>query len=92
MPFNIGPGELIIVLIIALIVVGPGKLPDVGAAVGKSLREFRRAASDVQEATTVPPAPASAPAPAPVAPAPANAASVQDATAAPTGQSGTAAS
>lgn len=41
MPFNIGPGELIIVLIIALIVVGPGKLPDVGAALGKSIREFR---------------------------------------------------
>ena len=40
MPFNIGPGELILVLIIALIVVGPGKLPDVGAAIGKSLLSF----------------------------------------------------
>ena len=40
MPFNIGPAELIIVLIIALIVVGPGKLPDLGAAVGKSLKPF----------------------------------------------------
>ena len=50
MPFNIGPGELIIVLIIALIVVGPGKLPDVGAALGKSIKEFRKASSDVQEA------------------------------------------
>ena len=56
MPFNIGPGELILVLIIALIIVGPGKLPDVGAAIGKSLREFRRAASDVNEAAAVPPA------------------------------------
>src|SRR4051794_6673530 len=60
MPFNIGPGELIIVLIIALIVVGPGKLPDVGSALGKSLREFRKAATDVKESTNLDPAPASA--------------------------------
>ena len=59
MPFNIGPGELIIVLIIALIVVGPGKLPDVGAALGKSIKEFRKAATDVKEATSLEdPAPA----------------------------------
>src|SRR5690349_10226422 len=62
MPFNIGPGELIIVLIIALIVVGPGKLPDVGASLGKSIREFRKAASDVQEGTKLDAAPAAAPA------------------------------
>jgi len=53
MPFNIGPGELIIVLIIALLVVGPGKLPDVGAALGKSIREFRKAATDVKDATSL---------------------------------------
>jgi TatA/E family protein of Tat protein translocase len=63
MPFGIGPGELIIVLIIALLVIGPGKLPDVGAALGKSIREFRKASSDVEEATRIdtapiPPAPA----------------------------------
>ena len=62
MPFNIGPGELIIVLIIALIVVGPGKLPDVGSALGKSIREFRKAATDVKDATSLE-APAPAPAP-----------------------------
>lgn len=69
MPFNIGPGELIIVLIIALIVVGPGKLPDVGSALGKSIREFRKAAADVKESTTLdaPAAGSSAP---PAAPAP----------------------
>jgi len=80
MPFNIGPGELIIVLIIALIVVGPGKLPDVGAALGKSIREFRKASTDVKEATSldapVPaPAPAPAPAQAPAAAVPATAVS-----------------
>ena len=68
MPFNIGPGELIIVLIIALIVVGPGKLPDVGSALGKSIREFRKAATDVKETTSLE-APAPAAAPAPVTPA-----------------------
>ncbi len=83
MPFNIGPGELIIVLIIALIVVGPGKLPDVGSALGKSIREFRKAATDVKETTNLEAAaPAPAPAPAPVAapaPAPAPVAESSDA-------------
>jgi TatA/E family protein of Tat protein translocase len=51
MPFpSIGPGELILILIIALVVLGPGKLPDVAASLGKSMREFRKAASDVTEA------------------------------------------
>ena len=66
MPFNIGPGELIIVLIIALLVVGPGKLPDVGSALGKSIREFRKAATDVKDSTSLEPAQATA-APAPAA-------------------------
>jgi sec-independent protein translocase protein TatA len=48
-----GPLELIIILVIALLILGPGKLPDVGSALGKSIREFRKAASDVQEATKV---------------------------------------
>lgn len=48
---NIGPIELVVILVIALIVVGPGKLPDVGAALGRSIREFRKAASDVKEST-----------------------------------------
>jgi TatA/E family protein of Tat protein translocase len=52
MPFNIQGPELILILIIALIVIGPGKLPDVGAALGRSIREFRKAASDVQDATS----------------------------------------
>ena len=50
MPFNIGPGELILILIIALVVLGPGKLPDVASSLGKSVREFRKAATDVTEA------------------------------------------
>ena len=40
---NIGPMELIIVLAIALIVLGPKKLPEVGKSVGKGMREFKDA-------------------------------------------------
>jgi len=57
MPFGIGPFELIVVLVIALLVLGPGKLPDVGSALGKSIREFRKAASDIEDATKVDTAP-----------------------------------
>jgi sec-independent protein translocase protein TatA len=64
---NIGAPELIVILIIALIVLGPGKLPDVAASLGKSVREFRKAATDVSEAARID-VPASAPA-APAAPA-----------------------
>jgi sec-independent protein translocase protein TatA len=38
---NIGPMELIVVLAIALIVLGPKKLPEVGRSLGKGLREFK---------------------------------------------------
>ena len=63
-----GPLELIIVLVIALIVLGPGKLPDVGAALGKGIREFRRASSDLQDAArTDSPAPTATPSAAPAA-------------------------
>jgi sec-independent protein translocase protein TatA len=41
--FNVGPLELIVVLIIALIVLGPQKLPDVARSVGRGMREFRTA-------------------------------------------------
>jgi len=53
MPFNIGPGELILILVIALVVLGPGKLPEVASSLGKSLREFRKAATDVSDAARV---------------------------------------
>jgi sec-independent protein translocase protein TatA len=41
MPFNVGPLELIIVLAIALIVLGPKKLPEVGRSIGSGMREFK---------------------------------------------------
>ncbi|MDP8905845.1 MAG: twin-arginine translocase TatA/TatE family subunit [Chloroflexota bacterium] len=46
MPFNIGAPELVIILILALIIFGPGKLPEVGQAVGRTVREFRRASNE----------------------------------------------
>lgn len=66
---DIGPVELVIILVIALLVIGPGKLPDVGAALGRSIREFRRAASDVQDAVKTD-APVTPGGPTPVLPAP----------------------
>jgi len=42
MPFNgIGPLELVIVLVIALIVLGPKRLPEVGKSLGRGMREFK---------------------------------------------------
>jgi sec-independent protein translocase protein TatA len=78
-----GPLELVIVLVIALIVLGPGKLPDVGAALGKGIREFRKASSDLQDAARVDPTPATPPPAAPAGPA---AVSAPPATAEPTTQ------
>lgn len=46
MPFGLGVPELIIVLVIFLIVFGVGRLPQVGSALGQSIREFRE---NVQE-------------------------------------------
>jgi sec-independent protein translocase protein TatA len=42
MPFNVGPMELIVVLAIALIVLGPKRLPDAGRALGNGIRNFKR--------------------------------------------------
>ena len=46
--YGLTPGHLILVLLIVLIVFGPGKLPEVGAAIGRGLREFRKATSEVE--------------------------------------------
>lgn len=54
MPFSIGPTELIIVLVIVLIIFGAGRLPEVGAALGKGIREFRKAQTDTEEAVRPP--------------------------------------
>lgn len=45
--FGIGPTELIVILVIALLVLGPKRLPELAAGLGKGLAEFRRATSDI---------------------------------------------
>ena len=50
---NIGPMELVVILIIALVVLGPKKLPDVGRSVGRGMREFKDAVTGKSEPRTV---------------------------------------
>ena len=45
MPISVGPGELIVVLVIALIVLGPKRLPEVGRSIGHGMREFKESLS-----------------------------------------------
>jgi Tat protein translocase TatB subunit len=47
--FNIGMPELLLILAIALIILGPRKLPDIARALGRSLSEFRRASDEIKE-------------------------------------------
>ena len=46
---NIGPTELIVVLIVALVIFGPGKLPELGQMLGKGIREFKGAINNIDE-------------------------------------------
>lgn len=46
---NLGAGEIVILLLIMLLVFGANRLPDAGRAVGKGLREFKRALTDAEE-------------------------------------------
>jgi sec-independent protein translocase protein TatA len=60
-PGSIGPFEIILVLAIALVVLGPKKLPEVGRSIGNGMREFRESMSglrkqgDEDEAEELPP-------------------------------------
>jgi sec-independent protein translocase protein TatA len=50
---NIGPQELLLILVIALVVVGPGRLPELARSIGKGLREIRRAQDEVRKTVEV---------------------------------------
>lgn len=47
--FGIGAMELVVILVLALIIFGPGKLPEVGKAIGRGVREFKKATSEVMD-------------------------------------------
>lgn len=49
---GLSPVHLIIILVIALLILGPGKLPETGAALGRGIREFRHAVDGKAEAAT----------------------------------------
>lgn len=75
---RIGLPELILILVIALIIFGPSKLPQIGKSMGQAIREFRKSTADIQKeidvvtapetTTAAVPAPPSRPTPAPEAP------------------------
>lgn len=46
---NLGIPELILILVVALIIFGPGKLPQVGQSLGKTIREFRKSSSAIYD-------------------------------------------
>jgi len=50
--FNIGPGELLFILVFALIIFGPGKLPEVAKGLGKAISDFRRASQGLTDGLT----------------------------------------
>jgi sec-independent protein translocase protein TatA len=58
MPFDVSPIQLIIVLIIALVILGPKRLPEVGHSLGKGIREFKDSVSGNDKDEQAPPQPA----------------------------------
>ncbi len=51
--FGIGFQELLVILVVALIVIGPKKLPDIAKALGRAYREFVRASNELRDTITV---------------------------------------
>ncbi|WP_084423333.1 twin-arginine translocase TatA/TatE family subunit [Cohnella thermotolerans] len=47
MPMNIGAGGLILILLVALLMFGPSKLPQLGRAIGTTIREFRQGTKEL---------------------------------------------
>jgi len=91
----IEPWHLIVVLVVALLVLGPKRLPEVGKSLGDTIREFRKATSETRELVSVttpaaaaPPASAATPAPPAVPAAPPTAEAMRDASTPPPGAPG----
>lgn len=52
--FGLGMPELIVILVIVLIIFGAGKLPDIGGAIGKGIKNFKRSMQDKDEIDVTP--------------------------------------
>lgn len=50
--FGLGPTELVLILIISLVIFGPSKLPEIGKAVGRGIKEFKQATKIDEEIGT----------------------------------------
>ncbi len=50
---KLGPMELILILAIALVIFGPSKLPDIGKAFGKAIRQFKDHANEIQDSASI---------------------------------------
>ena len=62
MPGWIGPGEIVILLIVALLVFGPKRLPEMGRSIGKGMREFKSSLTTNDDDDVAPELPADEPA------------------------------
>jgi sec-independent protein translocase protein TatA len=49
MPFNLGPMEMVFVMVVLLLVFGAKRLPELGSGLGKGIREFKRSVSDIKD-------------------------------------------
>jgi TatA/E family protein of Tat protein translocase len=47
--FGLGVPELIVIMVVALVLFGPGKLPEIGGALGKGIRDFKKGISGLDE-------------------------------------------
>ena len=47
--FNLGMGELLVILLIVLLLFGASRLPEIARALGKSVKEFKKAGKDIRE-------------------------------------------
>jgi sec-independent protein translocase protein TatA len=48
MPFSLGPGEMIFIMVVLLLLFGAKKLPELGSGLGKGIREFKRSMNDIK--------------------------------------------
>ncbi|MBQ7529584.1 twin-arginine translocase TatA/TatE family subunit [bacterium] len=54
MPFNLGPGELFLLAVVALLIFGPQKLPEIGRSLGEALGSLRKAYNDATSIDKLP--------------------------------------